>query len=447
MAARFDELASAQLLVAAGADVNALSARGLTATDEAVATASPEFVTFLLANGGRITRIDDAFAEVAGRFDSKRDAVFEVLLGLSPKLGPSDFRALHTSARRGLVALASKLLKAGANPDVPEPKSQQTPLMSAIRGRQSAVAVELTALAGNVDAVDAKGSTALMYAAEQSDVAFAKALLARKASQTLKNADGKTAAVLAEEARSLEVLSLLAPDQATPGVDAIIWGGGVTQADGEKWMKRWADEAASMAKLLTLAPGYPQLVKSDEVPGLKPGFMVVVLGTCEGVESRYTLGLLKGVAERVYARRIKTTVTACPLRTNGLQRARMAVTTAAGGTRLQAAEVWDPKQPVFNETSPRASSVWVTLRTKEGELLDQLIVPGTSSTCPSLTLESSEGALELVTQCDAEVNGGRCATDSGAVTTRFSVNKGKLKKVVEDPREERCHDFYIGGCD
>lgn len=446
VAAIFGELPSAQLLVAAGADVSALTASGSTATDLAVTSSSLELVQFLLANGGRITRFDDALARVAASSRSTRDAVFQLLLGLAPKPGPGDFLAMHACARLGLVDFASKLIKAGADPDVRHPKSKLTPLMSAIRGQQSALATELTALAVNVDAADARGTTALMLAAEQNDVAFAKALLARNASQTLKNAEGKTAVVLAEEARSMEVLALLAPDQAAPGVDAIIWGGGVTQADGEKWLQRWNDEAASIARLLTLAPGYPQLVKSDDVPGLKPGFTVVVLGTCEGAESRYTLGLLKGVAERVYARRIKTTATACPTRTDGLQRARMAVTTAEGGARLQAAEVWDPKQPVFNGATPRASAVWVTLRTKEGALLDQQVISGTSSLCKGLTLDVLPGALEVFTTCDEEVNG-KCSTDAGPVTTRFSVLKGKLKKVVDDPREERCQDFYIGACD
>ncbi len=438
IAAIYHSLPTAQLLVTAGADVTATSATGFTATDLAVP--SVELLQFLLAHGGRITRFDDAFVLVA-EARTQRDEAFHVLQALAPKLGPGDFKAMHACARLGLVDLASKLVTLGASPDARAPKSKLTPLMTAIRSQQSALATEWVAFAGDVDAVDARGNTALMLAAEQNDVAFTKALLARKANQALKNAEGKTAAVLAEEARSIEALSLLTPEAVAPGVDAIIWGGGTTAADGEKWLKRWNDEAASTSKLLTLASGYPQVVKSDDVPGLKPGFVVVLLGTCQGADARYTVGLLKGVAERVYARRIKATETACPTRQNGLQRARMAVTTTEGGTRLQAAEVWNPK------ASSPTSEVWVTLRTKEGALLDQAIVPGTSSSCRGLTLDASPGALELVTTCDEEVSGGKCVTDSGPVATKFSASAGKLKKVLDDQRETRCHDFFIGGCD
>ena len=117
----------------------------------------------------------------------------------------------------------------------------------------------------------------------------------------------------------------------------------------------------------------------------------------------------------------------------------MAVTTAERGTRLQAAEVWNPSQ--------LASEVWVSLRTKEGALLDQTVVSGTSSSCRGLTLDVSPGLLEVVTTCDEEINGGKCMTDAGPVATKFSALKGKLRKVVDDQRETRCHDFYIGGCD
>ena len=437
LAAIYSSLPSAQLLIAAGADVSPTSASGLTATDLAVR--SVELLQFLLAHGGRITRFDDALVRVAESSSPTREAAFQVLQGLEPKLGPGDFKAVHACARLGLVDLASKLVKLGATPDARVPKSKLTPLMTAIHTHQSALANEWVAFAADVDATDARGNTALMLAAEQNDVAFTKALLARKANQALKNAEGKTAVVLAEEARSMETLALLAPDAAAPGVDAIIWGGGTTQADGEKWLELWNNEAASTSRLLTLAPGYPQVVKSDDVPGLKPGFVVVLLGTCQGADARYTVGLLKGVAERVYARRIKATTTACPTRQNGLQRARMAVTTGERGTRLQAAEVWNPNQ--------LKSEVWVSLRTKEGALLDQTVVPGTSSSCRGLTLDASPGLLEVVTTCDEESNGGKCMTDSGPVATKFSALKGKLRKVVDDQRETRCHDFYIGGCD
>jgi len=46
-----------------------------------------------------------------------------------------------------------------------------------------------------------------------------------------------------------------------------------------------------------------------------------------------------------------------------------------------------------------------------------------------LTLDASPGVLELVTTCDEEVSGGKCSTEAGPVTTKFTVSKGKVKTV------------------
>jgi ankyrin repeat protein len=60
-----------------------------------------------------------------------------------------------------------------------------------------------------VNAKDADGRTALMLAAERGDVEIVQALLQKGASTDIKNRDGKTAATIAEVNGHVEVARLL----------------------------------------------------------------------------------------------------------------------------------------------------------------------------------------------------------------------------------------------
>lgn len=61
-----------------------------------------------------------------------------------------------------------------------------------------------------------------------------------------------------------------------------------------------------------LAAGYPQLVESATMPGLKPGFFVVVLGSCaDRSEADVHLELMRAVAPGAYVRSVEGP-SACP---------------------------------------------------------------------------------------------------------------------------------------
>lgn len=85
-------------------------------------------------------------------------------------------------------------------------------------------------------------------------------------------------------------------------------------------------EAKKLAASLTippqlmLAPGYPKLVRSDTVAGLKPGFVLVVLGACPDVgaaQSSHNDGLaalLQRALKGAYAKPVeKQDPSSCPL--------------------------------------------------------------------------------------------------------------------------------------
>lgn len=84
----------------------------------------------------------------------------------------------------------------------------------------------------------------------------------------------------------------------------LIWGGGKDTAEAEASLGRWQERAkkSEWEGTLKVAEGYPRIVQSDTVPGLKPGFVVVVLGACEPAAGPKVLETLKAFEPAAYAR-------------------------------------------------------------------------------------------------------------------------------------------------
>lgn len=115
----------------------------------------------------------------------------------------------------------------------------------------------------------------------------------------------------------LAILACLAGASAfaadTAAARALIWGGGTTPEAGAAAMKSFDAAAEQVKALLELSPGYPKLVKSASVAGLKPGFHVVLLGLCAVDDAVVPLGLLKSVEPKAYARPVSLESAAtCP---------------------------------------------------------------------------------------------------------------------------------------
>jgi hypothetical protein len=83
----------------------------------------------------------------------------------------------------------------------------------------------------------------------------------------------------------------------------IIWGGGSTRADAEKALAEWNAEKSALSGVLTIADGFPKIVESKTVPGLKPGFHVVILGACPDAALESPLRAIQGLRSGVYVRR------------------------------------------------------------------------------------------------------------------------------------------------
>jgi hypothetical protein len=149
----------------------------------------------------------------------------------------------------------------------------------------------------------------------------------------------------------------------------LIWGGGKTREAAEASLAAYQERARKneWADVLTVPEGYPRIVESKSVPGLKPGFVVVVLGACEPAAGPKVLEALKAFEPAAYAREAAwAEALACPKL----------------GTewRVENARSW--KKPQGRLTAvllkrvqePQTQRLRVMLLSPEGKLLDSEIL-------------------------------------------------------------------------
>jgi hypothetical protein len=95
-------------------------------------------------------------------------------------------------------------------------------------------------------------------------------------------------------------------------VRALIWGGGATPEAATE--ARQALDASALGAMLTFAPGYPKVMESKDLKGLKAGFHIVLLGVCGAKEDSWLpLSVAKSVEPKVYVRGAESDgATSCP---------------------------------------------------------------------------------------------------------------------------------------
>jgi hypothetical protein len=106
---------------------------------------------------------------------------------------------------------------------------------------------------------------------------------------------------------SLLLLAAAAPDAGSAAAPlpenspvAIIWGGGKDNVAAQESLAKWEAEKRLLGDLVTFAEGFPKIVRSDTVPGLTPGFEVVVLGFCPRDEATNVRAYIKALFPSTY---------------------------------------------------------------------------------------------------------------------------------------------------
>jgi len=146
----------------------------------------------------------NSMAEAIRKEDS---AALELFLraGIEPDAASAGYSMLeHASENSALVAI---LLAAGADPNTSGGVS--TPLIEAISHGATAVATMLLKAGADVDQADATGRTPLMVAAEQGEIALVQSLLEAGADPNARSRLGSTALGQAELADQAELVHLL----------------------------------------------------------------------------------------------------------------------------------------------------------------------------------------------------------------------------------------------
>ena len=216
-AAHWDDVATAELLLAAGADPNAADDHGVTPLARAAENASAALIERLLAAG--------ADANAAQRS------------GLTP---------LMVAARTGSVEVVRTLLRHGADVDAATAEQGATALMWAVAESHRAIVTALLAAGADVAASTAKGMTPLLTAAREGDVETARLLLAAGADVDQPGADGTHPLPFAiVDGHDEFALFLLAhgadPDGRIDGIPALAAAAGNVDAWLVDWDRRHGD--------------------------------------------------------------------------------------------------------------------------------------------------------------------------------------------------------------
>jgi hypothetical protein len=221
------------------------------------------------------------------------------------------------------------------------------------------------------------------------------------------------------------ILSLLAAG-GEPNA-ALIWGGGPARADADRWFSAYNEAMKPYDGLQTLKPGYPRIVESAQVPGLKPGFFVVLLGICPLGDALPRTRWFKTIYAGAYFRKVSVDASSCP--------------ELAKGTSVEHTQSLTADNAVLTMSevqTPRGGVLRATLISRSGALIDSegFDTPRRGHVACVGGFRKEQNAFE-VTLCDSTKDTNTCC--AAKHLEKLSTAKGKLlrgEQVAEEPARE-----------
>jgi hypothetical protein len=205
------------LLLAAGANVNAVDAQGDTALMYALR--GIDIVTSRVKKDapggleGRATAAAKAWVPMsADKKPAVADKTTTWVLDDGGNVGDTGMTVGERKLPPEALDVVKALLAGGANPNIASKGSltyRQTPLMMAAIWGETPIIRALLRARGNVNATDSDGETVLMYAAAEGTVDVVKALIAAGAALDIQNSAGATALHIAAQYNHGPVISTL----------------------------------------------------------------------------------------------------------------------------------------------------------------------------------------------------------------------------------------------
>lgn len=202
-------------LVEKGANINHVNSDGRTSLCLAINAGHYHVARYLLDIGADVNMGRDRYtplfeAVVGGHNKYIKPAFIESLLDKGARVSDDAF----VEACKGNIDVLEMLLKRGANVNSRDTyySTKPTALMAAVSGGNLEAVNLLLTNGANLDETDAYGDTALMYGARYGTKNICKLLIEKGADTTIKNKHGKTAFVLASEAKHPDITELLPAD-------------------------------------------------------------------------------------------------------------------------------------------------------------------------------------------------------------------------------------------
>jgi ankyrin repeat protein len=193
LAVNHRDLATAQALISAGADVNALTPEGDPLWRVAVDASAPELLKLLLASGARPATPDHQHHTALAYTVANGDAtLLSILLGSNVNVqlhAAGEPPPLLAAAERGKSAAVSALLGAGAAVNEQDAAGHTALMLASQRGDEE-LARELLERGAGAELADKQGRTALWYAARAGAQSLVARLLTAKAAVDTADANG-----------------------------------------------------------------------------------------------------------------------------------------------------------------------------------------------------------------------------------------------------------------
>ncbi len=189
------------------------------------------------------------------------------------------------------------------------------------------------------------------------------------------------------------------PTPASETRTLLVWGGGQSRAEAEKVAADYEVRAKLWKGLLRLADGYPRILESASVPGLNPGFYVVVLGVCEAKAGAELAGTFDLFEPRTYPREVtwaEPGALPCPTLAENWRPDETARARGKAGELLAASF---SSSETSGEVEYRNWFIALTAVDKKGELIDSSAVTNSDNHFAELQSLTAKGAeVELVEQ-------------------------------------------------
>ncbi|QSQ23839.1 hypothetical protein JY651_02310 [Pyxidicoccus parkwayensis] len=246
-----------------------------------------------------------------------------------------------------------------------------------------------------------------------------------------------------------------APEAQAGEAVALIWKGAKNKADVESLEPAWTQLSTLLSDGGVAIPeGFPKLVQSNTVRGLKPGFWVWVVGFCPSDDSVRALELLKLVAPDTYARDVQLPAKslACPDVSAASLQADSHEFKLSGGRVLRVLTYDESSAPEGDEPGDSYTRThYVFLLTdKKGAVLDTASAVGeeqfsgdprngpSNHRCQVSELEQKKGgAVELIRNCSAG------AAECGSLMSADEVTLIKVSGDTLMSTESRRNEEYM----